>query len=46
MFQKLDEIEKRYEELQQKAADPAIGSDLKAWRASTKLFLAIHGLTL
>ena len=36
MFEKLVEIERRYEELQEKAADPAIGSDVKAYRETMK----------
>ncbi|MCM2314095.1 MAG: peptide chain release factor 1 [Thermoanaerobaculia bacterium] len=36
MFDKLTEIERRYDELQQKAADPAIGADVKAYRETMK----------
>ena len=30
MYEKLDEIEKRYEELQQKIADPGVATDVKS----------------
>ncbi|MBI2213498.1 MAG: peptide chain release factor 1 [Acidobacteria bacterium] len=36
MFEKLDEIERRYDELQQKAGDPGIASDMKAFRETMK----------
>ena len=36
MFEKLTEIERRYDELQQKAADPTVGADVKAYRETMK----------
>ena len=36
MYEKLDEIEKRYEELQQKMADPAVAVDVAAFRDTMK----------
>src|SRR5918911_3972209 len=36
MYEKLDEIEKRYEELQRKIADPSIVTDVKAYRDTMK----------
>ncbi len=36
MYEKLDEIEKRYEELQQKMADPAVATDVAVFRDTMK----------
>src|SRR5437764_6950050 len=36
MYEKLDEIEKRYEELQQKMADPGVATDVKVFRDTMK----------
>jgi peptide chain release factor 1 len=36
MFEKLDEIEKRYEELQQKMADPGVATDVAVFRDTMK----------
>ena len=36
MYEKLDEIEKRYEELQQKMADPAVATDVAIFRDTMK----------
>ncbi|MEA2236422.1 MAG: peptide chain release factor 1 [Thermoanaerobaculia bacterium] len=36
MYEKLDEIEKRYEELQQKMGDPAVAVDVAAFRDTMK----------
>jgi len=36
MQDKLEQIEKRYEQLQQKAADPSVVSDMKAYRETMK----------
>jgi peptide chain release factor 1 len=36
MYEKLEEIEKRYDELQRKIADPAVVTDVKAYREAMK----------
>ena len=36
MYEKLDEIEKRYEELQRKIADPSVVTDVSAYRTTMK----------
>jgi len=36
MYEKLDEIEKRYEELQRKIADPSVVTDVAAYRTTMK----------
>src|SRR2546423_14275826 len=36
MYEKLEEIERRYDELQRKIADPAVVTDVKAYRDTMK----------
>jgi len=44
MFDKLEEIEKRYEEIQQRLADPTLVSDLKAYRETLRANAEIGSL--
>jgi len=46
MFDKLDEIERRYDELQQKAGDPGIASDMKAFRETMKSIKDIEDVVM
>ena len=36
MYEKLNDIEKRYEELQRKSSDPSVVTDVKAYRDTMK----------
>src|SRR5690242_8295389 len=42
MYSKLNDIEKRYEELQRKIADPSIVTDVKAYREAMKAISEIE----
>ena len=42
MYEKLDEIEKRYEELQRKIADPSVVTDVSAYRTTMKSIAEIE----
>jgi len=42
MYDKLNEIEKRYEELQQKIADPSVATDVSAFRDAMKAIAEIQ----
>jgi peptide chain release factor 1 len=44
MYDKLDEIEKRYEELQQKSSAPDVVTDVKAYRDTMKAISEISGV--
>ncbi len=44
MFDKLDEIERRYDELQRKIADPAVATDVAAFRDAMKAIAEIGGV--
>ena len=46
MYEKLDEIEKRYEELQQKMADPAVAVDVAAFRDTMKAVSEIDDVVM
>ncbi len=42
MFEKLDEIEKRYDELQRKIGDPSVATDVSAFREAMKAIAEIQ----
>src|SRR5258708_22814476 len=42
MYEKLDEIEKRYDELQAKIGDPSVATDVSAYRAAMKAIAEIE----
>jgi peptide chain release factor 1 len=42
MFEKLDEIEKRYDELQRKIGDPSVATDVSAFREAMKAIAEIE----
>src|SRR5439155_20092065 len=42
MYDKLDEIEKRYDELQRKIADPSVVTDVSAYRDAMKAIAEIQ----
>ncbi len=42
MYEKLNDIEKRYEELQRKIADPAVVTDVSAYRDTMKAIAEIE----
>ena len=42
MYEKLEEIEKRYEELQRKIADPSVVTDISAYRTTMKAIAEIE----
>ena len=42
MYDKLDEIEKRYEELQRKIEDPSVVTDVSAYRTTMKSIAEIE----
>src|SRR6184192_192556 len=44
MFSKLDEIEKRYDELQRKSSEPDVVTDVKAYRDTMKAISEISGV--
>jgi peptide chain release factor 1 len=46
MFEKLDEIEKRYDELQQKIGDPSVATDVAAFRDAMKAIAEIQDVVL
>src|ERR1051325_6757785 len=45
MYEKLEEIEKRYDELQRKIADPSVATDVAAFRDSMKAIAEIEEVT-
>ncbi|MBV9496215.1 MAG: peptide chain release factor 1 [Acidobacteria bacterium] len=45
MYEKLDEIEKRYDELQRKIADPSVVTDVAAYRETMKAIAEIEEVT-
>jgi protein subunit release factor A len=45
MYEKLDEIEKRYDELQRKIADPGVATDVAVFRDSMKAIAEIEEVT-
>jgi peptide chain release factor 1 len=46
MYDKLNDIEKRYEELQRKSSDPSIVTDVKAFRDTMKAIAEIEEITV
>ena len=44
MFSKLDEIEKRYDELQRKSSEPDVVTDVKAYRDTMKAISEISAV--
>jgi peptide chain release factor 1 len=45
MYEKLDEIEKRYDELQRKIADPSVATDVAVFREAMKAIAEIEEIT-
>jgi peptide chain release factor 1 len=45
MNEKLEEIEKRYDELQRKIADPGVATDVKVFREAMKAISEIQEIT-